>query len=131
MERASGSKGRRRSRREIPRIPEDLAGWMNPEEFERNLDRLPPTEVHWSSCHVSGQVFAKLYTHRYRDTPREELLRMRDERNELILAAGGTPVSGTAPLDLEVEMLDNILEFHLLPPCGCPPLVGGANVGEA
>lgn len=121
----------RRHRPPRPEIPEDLTGWMTLEELERNDARLPNVDLQISACGVHGMVFGKLFTDRYRDTPREELLRMRDERRALVTAAGIDAFVGPASLVHEVEMLDNLLEYHLAPPCGCPPAVGGAAVGDA
>lgn len=96
-------------------------GWMSWDEFRREYekDRKKP-DVQQSGCRVTGEVYLRPITGRFKDRSEEELQRMVDDLLQVFIRAGHPPeMDARTPLWLQAEFLDNMLEFEMNPPCGC------------
>lgn len=97
-------------------------GWMTWDEFGREYekDRERP-DVQQSGCQATGEVYVRAITGRFKNKPEEELRQMVDDLRQVFVRAGYPPVvNAKTPLWLQAEFLDNMLEFEMNPPCGCP-----------
>ena len=87
-------------------------------EFEKG--RVGPN-IQRSGCKATGEMFVRSITGRFRNEPEEKLRQMVDELCQVFIRAGHPPVlDPREPLWAQAEFLDNMLEFELNPPCGCP-----------
>lgn len=76
--------------------------------------------VQQSCCKVSGEVFVRAITGRFKDLPSGQLAKMVDELLQVFVRAGYPPeLDPGQPLWMQAEFLDNLMEFELDPPCGC------------
>jgi len=97
--------------------------------MEEFLDEDPK---HWkcalqkSACEVTGEVFVRPITGRFKDIP-EERVQQKVEEIRLIFKNAGHPLSlnPCQPLWIQAEYLENILDFELNPPCGCSSDIRG------
>ncbi len=124
---------RNRLRRQ-PSYPTGPSQWMTQDAFDNDPRYARVKEAHYTTCAETGQVFVKPFDGRFRHLSRKELNSKIHELQGALIQAGGIPaVPARAPRWMELEFLDNILEFEIAKPCGCgygKPHVGPA-VGEA
>lgn len=104
--------------------------WMTLEEAEAD-GPVTAGEFHMTQCTVTGQTYVRRYDGRFRHLPQEQLQRIVAEMERIVRRSGGmVGFGGGIPLWWHAEMLDNILDFDLHSPCGCPsqlaPLLGAA-----
>jgi len=111
--------------------PPALARWMRYEEFERRGDLPSGVQLQMTSCNVTGGIWVKPLTLQYEGLTEDLLRRLRDERQQIVRASCGSGLYGMDELPIQVEMLDNIIEFHAAPPCGCAPSIGAGPAAEA
>lgn len=95
-------------------------GWAPLATWAR-LHRRPGQQAQLCSCLATGQTWVKLLVGRYRDRDEEDLRARLAVLEGLVMRLGGSSGRGEGPLWLQVELLENALEFDLRPPCGCPP----------
>ncbi len=80
-----------------------------------------------ASCPETGEVFVKPLTGRYRKLPEAELRRRRDELEGFLKRLGPFErLFQSGPLWMQVEHLEDIIEFEMEPPCGCGQPGGAA-----
>ncbi|MDY0003389.1 MAG: hypothetical protein RBU30_18970 [Polyangia bacterium] len=101
-------------------FPAGEQGWVPLETWQR-VHRRPGQQAQLCICLATGQTWVKLLAGRYRDREQEDLRARLALLEGIMVRLGGSPATGHGPLWLEVEMLENALEFDLRPPCGCPP----------
>jgi hypothetical protein len=102
--------------------PKKNQGWMTWEVFCREYEkgRVGPN-IQKSGCKQTGEVYVRPVTGRFRNQPEEKLQRMVEELCQIFAATGQPPAMDTdEPLWMQAEFLDNMLDFELNPPCGCP-----------
>jgi len=115
------------------RMPESVTTrprWMTLEQAEAE-GPVTATEYHVTQCMVSGQTYVRRYDGRFRNLPEEQLKQVVRQMEDIVRRSGGLVGSGGGiPLWWYAEMLDNILDFDLNSPCGCPsqiaPVMGVA-----
>ena len=95
-------------------------GWVPLTTWSRH-HRRPGQQAQMCSCLATGQTWVKLLVGRYRDREEEDLEARLALLEGLLMRLGGSPTRGEGPLWMQVEILENALEFDLRPPCGCPP----------
>ena len=79
------------------------------------------TELHKSSCAKTGEIYVRPITGRFRGMSNSQLLKIIAGIKMTIFKAGGmVGTDETQPLWQQAEYLDNIMDFELNPPCGCP-----------
>jgi hypothetical protein len=76
--------------------------------------------VQQSCCEVTGEVFVRPITGRFKGLSGEQLTEKVDELVQVFVRAGFPPVMDPGqPLWMQAEFLDNLMDFELNPPCGC------------
>ncbi len=96
--------------------------WMTWDEFRREYEnaRVAP-DVQQSGCRATGEVYFRPITGRFKRKPEEELRQIVEDLLQVFVRAGHPPMMDPrTPLWLQAEFLDNMLEFEMNPPCGCP-----------
>ena len=95
--------------------------WMSLESFSTKEESGEGgIAMQQSSCQVSGEVFVRPITGRFRGLPVKQLRKMFDEMLGAFSRVGHTPIMETSqPMWMKVEFLDNMMDFELNPPCGC------------
>ncbi len=99
---------------------EQYDGWISMLETELEGGDLPPGKLQMASCHRVGDVFVRAIEGRHRARPVHEIASRLAELQPLLdamaLAGGYDPRMDPAE---RLEMLENILEFEMVRPCGC------------
>lgn len=97
-------------------------GWMTLDEV-----RLAPGAdlnqvAHVTSCPASDEVYVKPLDGRYRDLPPAEQQQLRTQLENSLRRLGGTVIMGSNvfPLWKQLEYLENVIDYEVDPPCGCP-----------
>lgn len=100
---------------------EGTRGWLRAEELEHY--RGPYRGVQVAVCPTRGEVWVKVHVGRHRRQDKALLKRRLAMLEEVAAQQGGLGLVevGRGPLWKQVEFLENVLEFRLRPPCGCPP----------
>jgi hypothetical protein len=115
----SGRKNRQhRNRTPDHEMPFD--GWISMLNLEVEGGDLPPGKLQMASCHKAGDVFVRAIEGRHQARPVYEIASRLAELQPLIeamsLASAHDPRQDPAE---RLEMLENILEFEMVRPCGC------------
>ena len=94
-------------------------GWRKLDSFDGQTQ--PTDKIHICGCPVTGEFFARPIEGRYRQLDDAELKERLKELKEIITDMGGSvsKMPGSS-LWWQAEWLENIIEFDLEPPCGCP-----------
>jgi hypothetical protein len=97
-------------------------GWMTLDEA-----RLAPGAdlnqvAHVTSCPASDEIYVKPLDGRYRDLPPAEQQQLRSQFENSLRRLGGTVImgGGAFPLWKQLEYLENVIDYEVDPPCGCP-----------
>ena len=90
--------------------------------YELRPEVAPDQALHACGCPESGETYVKPYDGRHRHLGQAEQRARLAELEKIFRDLGG--VSGPSlpgrPLWLQLEFLENVLDFELNPPCGCP-----------
>jgi len=101
-------------------FPEGPQGWMRQETWDQQHQ--PGQQAQLSQCRATGETWVKPIVGRYRNRTEEELEKRLAILTDLALSLGGAePFFADGPTWFHVEFFENVLEFELRPPCGCPP----------
>lgn len=103
-------------------LPGGPQGWMPLTTYEKH--HRPGLQVQMSNCGISGETWVKRLVGRYREKDEASLRQRLRVLEQVADHAVGRLGFRDGPLWLQVEFLENVIEFHLRPPCGCPPAVG-------
>lgn len=108
------------------RFPEDDQGWMAHDDWEKH--GRAREQVQMSTCPKTGVTWVKPLVGRHEGEDEEALRERFALLTEMTQLLGkGPSFFGGGPLAFQVEFLENVLEFELRPPCGCPPPAGLAQ----
>lgn len=126
----------RRETEELPRVergagPAGTSSWMTLQEYDSRLGELEDREVQMNICERTAEPYIKLLDGRHRDRPPGELaVRIRSQlRLADSLSCLPPPPDATVSLPLALEILENVIDFNLHPPCGCVPRTPAAPSG--
>ena len=102
-----------------------MSTWKREEELTEE-ERLGV--LHLCPCLHTGQVFAKPITGAYAKEPTSEVELRLGVLIHQLLSIGVPMLDLDMELIYKVEFLENLLEFELDPPCGCPPKFGPPTI---
>ncbi len=97
-------------------------GWMTLDEVRlapgADLNQL----AHVTSCPKTDEVYVKPLDGRYQGLAPAEQQQLRTELENNLRRLGGTVMidSGAWPLWKQLEYLENVIDYEVDPPCGCP-----------
>jgi len=97
-------------------------GWMVLESYLLRPEVAPGQAMHTCGCPETGETYVKPYDGRYRHLSEAEQRSRLAELERAIRDLGGSagPALRAEPLWMQLEFLENVLDFELNPPCGCP-----------
>jgi hypothetical protein len=96
---------------------------MGLEEFEALGERADEQEYQVNICDQTFEPFVRFLVGRHRGKPEIKLLMLLRDQLQLAESLGCLPPmpDPSTPLWATVEIIENIVEFNLVPPCGCVP----------
>lgn len=103
-------------------------GWMVLDSYVLRSDVNPAKALHSCGCPETGETYVKPYDGRYRHLSDAQQRARLAELERTFSKLGGQMGPGLRgePLWLQLEFLENILDFELNPPCGCPAAAASA-----
>lgn len=102
--------------------PRGRGGWIVLDSYEINPGVPPEQVMQTCGCPDSGEIYSKPFQGLYRDWSEPALRERIAQAQDFIRQMGGTCGFATnIPTWLQLEMLENIIDFELNPPCGCKP----------
>ncbi len=114
--------------------PRGTDGWMVLEACDVNPDIPQEQVMQQCGCPDTGETYVRPFEQRYLGWPEHTLLQLREELLQQLAELNGgeePPLMMRGPLWLEVEFVENVLNFELRPPCGCQPKVAVLSDSQA
>ena len=117
--RNKASKKSRGRRNRTPDHEESFDGWISMLNLEGEGGDLPAGKLQMASCHRAGDVFVRPIEGRHRARPVTEIASRLAELQPLIdaMSLGNVFDPRQDPAE-RLEMLENVLEFEMMRPCG-------------